>query len=321
MSESTDFTRPTTRLAPSPTGALHLGNARTFLVNWALARRHHWRIVLRIEDLDTPRVKPGADDAMLDTLAWLGLDWDEGPTWQSHDLEPYRAAMRTLAAAALAYPCELTRTQVEAAASAPQDGAPGESRFPRTLRPTIVARPFEGKDAGANWRFVVDDGGVEFTDAVHGRVACDPASDIGDFVIWTKRAQPAYQLAVVVDDARQGVTHVVRGDDLLESTGRQLLLYRALGLREPGVWMHLPLVVGRDGKRLAKRHGDTRLAHYRALGVPARRVIGLLAFWSGVSDRRETMDAREFAERFDAASMPRERAVFTMEDEAWLLGS
>lgn len=312
---------PVTRLAPSPTGALHLGNARTFLINWALARRNRWKIVMRIEDLDGPRIKEHAARDMLNTLSWLGLDWDSGPTWQSHDLTPYRAAMRTLAADARAFPCELSRTQIEAAASAPQDGGPAESRFPPELRPEIIARDFDDNtDTPTNWRFVVPDEPVAFTDAIHGPLALNPAKTIGDFVIWTKRAAPSYQLAVVVDDARQGVTHVVRGDDLLDSTPRQLLLYRALGLREPRVWMHLPLVVGEDGRRLAKRHGDTRLHAYRERGVSPRQIVGLLAFWSGVTKDRTEMDADEFVRRFDAASMPRHKTVFTQEDEAWLLG-
>ncbi|MEZ6212293.1 MAG: tRNA glutamyl-Q(34) synthetase GluQRS [Phycisphaerales bacterium] len=310
---------PITRLAPSPTGALHLGNARTFLINWALARRNGWKIVMRIEDLDGPRIKLDADRVMLDTLAWLGLDWDSGPTWQSHDLEPYRAAMRTLAQRALVFPCDLTRAQIEAASSAPQQDGPSESRFPRELRPGIGARAFS--DESTNWRFVVGDDAVSFTDAVHGPVTHTPADSIGDFVVWTKRGTPSYQLAVVVDDARQGVTHVVRGDDLLDSTSRQILLYRALGLREPGTWMHLPLVVGEDGKRLAKRHGDTRLLTYRERGVAPERIVGLLAYWSGVTASRTEMDAREFAQRFDVGSMSKDQTVFSKEDEAWLLGS
>lgn len=311
---------PTTRLAPSPTGALHLGNARTFLVNWALARRNNWKIIMRIEDLDGPRIKEHAADEVLNTLSWLGLDWDSGPTWQSHDLAPYRRAMRALARDGRVFACELTRGQIEAAASAPQEGGPAESRFPRELRPEIFPREFEdAPDAPTNWRFVVPDEPVAFTDAIHGPLSLSPADTVGDFVVWTKRSAPSYQLAVVVDDARQGVTHVVRGDDLLDSTPRQILLYRALGLREPAVWMHLPLVVGEDGRRLAKRHGDTRLHAYRDRGVAPERIIGLLAYWSGVSGERRAMTLAEFCDEFDLARMPRRRSVFTREDEAWLL--
>lgn len=310
-------TREWTRLAPSPTGALHLGNARTFLVNWALARRRGWGIVLRIEDLDGPRVKPGAIEQTVGLLRWLGMDWDVGPIVQSHDLGAYREAMRRLAAAGLVYPSELSRSEIEAAASAPQEGV-GEVRFPASLRPPIGPRAFD--DESANWRFVVDDVGVEFEDAFAGRQRPRPAATIGDFVVWTKRGQPSYQLAVVVDDARQGVTEVVRGDDLLDSAGRQLLLYRALGLKPEPTYRHLPLVLGPDGRRLAKRHGDTRLDTYRAAGVAAERVIALLARWCGIAGAGEAMTARGFAERLDLTTISHEPVVVQREDDAWLFG-
>ena len=335
----------TTRLAPSPTGALHLGNARTFLINWALARQNGWRIVLRIEDLDGPRIKDGAAESIIGTLRWLGMDWDEGPHVQSRDLSPYVGAMRTLAGAGRAFPCALTRAEIEAAASAPHgqsasvarragpsptpptsgrgegDGSsvtPSESRFPPDLRPPLAPRDFD--DPHTNWRFALPEGAVAFTDRFLGPQRIDPSESVGDFVIWTKRTQPAYQLAVVVDDHRQGVTDVVRGDDLLDSAARQLLLARALSLAPEPEYTHLPLVVGEDGRRLAKRHGDTRVEHYRARGVPVERVIGLIASWSGVQGERRPMSAEEFAGAFNLASLPRAAAVFTREDDAWLLG-
>lgn len=306
-----------TRLAPSPTGALHLGNTRTFLVTWALARQRGWSIVLRIEDLDGPRIKPGAAEATVETLRWLGMDWDEGPIVQSDNLEPYRAAMRLLAGRGLAYPSELTRTQIEAAASAPQEGV-SESVFPASLRPEVTAGSFDREET--NWRLVVEDKPVRFADAFAGPQEHHPARTIGDFVIWTKRAQPAYQLAVVVDDHRQGVTQVVRGDDLLESAARQLLLYRALGLLPEPIYTHLPLVRGPDGKRLAKRHGDTRLETYRARGVRPSRVAGLLGAWCGITDReqRREMSAAEFLEGLDLTRMSADPIVMTPEDDAWL---
>lgn len=307
----------TTRIAPSPTGALHLGNLRTFLVNWAMARQSGWRIVLRIEDLDGPRVKPGSIEQCIDLLSWVGIDWDEGPRVQSEDLAPYEAAMCRLAEAGLVYPCELTRTEIEAAASAPQEGS-GELRYPPELRPPLS--PVEFADRGTNWRFAVPDQAVRFTDGVAGEQRHNPHQTVGDFVVWTKRAQPSYQLAVVVDDARQGITHIVRGDDLLDSAARQILLYRALGLHGPSHWYHLPLVIGPDGKRLAKRHGDTRAATYRERGVPAERVIGLLAMWCGLVERAEPMSAAAFCAAFDPARMPADPVVFTQEDDAWLLG-
>lgn len=311
------MTPPTTRLAPSPTGALHLGNARTFLITWSLARAAGWRIVLRIEDLDGPRIKTGAAAAAIETLAWLGIDWDEGPITQSDDLSPYRDAMALLAGRGAAFACDLSRAELESAASAPNAGDPAEPRFPPELRPTLGPRSFAAGET--NWRLVVEDEPVAFDDALLGAVVTNPGRSVGDFVIWTKRGVPAYQLAVAVDDARHRVTHVVRGDDLADSTGRQLLVYRALGLTAPRFWMHLPLVVGPDGRRLAKRHGDTRIDHYRARGVPADRLIGLLAWWSGAAQAREPMPAAEFAARLRTATIPRTPVQFSAEDDAWLL--
>lgn len=305
-----------TRLAPSPTGALHLGNARTFVVNWILARQQGWEIVLRIEDLDGPRVKPESIEQTLDTLCWLGLDWDGQPGIQSHDLEPHARAMDSLARGALAYPCELTRAEIAAAASAPHagDAAPPAVTRPRPLEPSS----FDNRDT--NWRFATPHAQVTTEDSFMGSTAMNPAEEAGDFVIWTKRGMPAYQLAVVVDDARQGVTQVVRGDDLLPSAGRQVLLYQALGLGPLPTYTHLPLVLGPDGRRLAKRHGDSRLTTYQQQGVPAERILGLLAHWSLPSQPRTPIDLAEFAGRLDLDTMPRGPARFTPEDDAWLLG-
>ncbi len=311
---------PTTRLAPSPTGALHLGNLRTFLLNWGLARRHNWRILMRIEDLDGPRIKPGAAEGALDTLAWIGIDWDnDTPLTQSHDLTPYHDAMSRLAQTARAYPCDLTRKQIEEAASAPHDtnATRNETRFPPALRPPIHPRPFDDPDT--NWRFPTPDKPITFHDLFHNDTTINPAHSVGDFVLWTRRALPAYQLAVVVDDARQHVTHVVRADDLLDSTARQLLLYEALGLTPPSHWAHPPLVLGPDGRRLAKRHGDTRIDHYRNKGVPPQRLIGLCAHWCGIIPTPAPLTAAEFAAGASLDTIPREPVIFTKEDDAWLL--
>ena len=315
------MTRGVTRLAPSPTGALHLGNARTFLATWALARSNGWRIVLRVEDLDTPRVKPGVIDLTIDLLSWLGIDWDAGPYIQSADRDEHARAMRRLAAAGLVYPCAMSRTEIEAAASAPQEGS-GEVRFPASLRPP--SRPCEFDDASPSWRFVVEEEAVvRFDDAFAGPQAIRPASSIGDFIVWTRRdpakpGQAAYQLAVVVDDARHGVTHVVRGDDLLDSAARQTTLIHALGMGPQPTYCHLPLVRGEDGKRLAKRHGDTRLDMYRAAGVTPQRVIGLVASWCGMLPSPRPMDAREFLATFDLNTIPRQPIIFTAADDRWL---
>lgn len=310
-----------TRLAPSPTGALHLGNARTFITTWALARQHAWHILLRIEDLDTPRIKPGVIDLTIDLLAWLGIDWDSGPFIQSHDLSPHLAAIGHLAAHSLIYPSDLSRKQIELAASAPQDGA-HDIPFPASLRP--ASRPSTFSDHPSSWRFAVNPGDTTFHDSFAGPQRFDVSKIVGDFVIWTKRdplrpGQPAYQLAVVVDDARQGITDVVRGDDLLDSAARQLLLYRALNLAPEPSYCHLPLVLGPDGKRLAKRHGDSRLDSYRALGVHPHRIVGLIAFWCGLLPRPAPISPQEFRQRLDLRMIPSSPAHFTPELHQWLL--
>jgi len=327
------------RLAPSPTGALHLGNARTFLVNWAIARTCGWTLRLRIEDFDTPRVKAGATASILDTLRWLGIDWnawDEHPSpddcfVQSSDVEPYREAMRLLARSGLAYPCVLTRAEIEAAASAPQAGS-HEVGFPASMRPPDAAKGYDfdalnrsvSENARPNWRFVVAKGALRFDDRFAGPRSYDPSEIVGDFVLWTKRDQPSYQLAVVVDDHRQGVTEIIRGDDLLDSASRQLLLYRALGYTPEPSYAHLPLVIGEDGRRLAKRHGDTRIEYYREKGVTAEAIIGLIARWCGVTPTSHAptiMTARGFMKGFDLSKMSSGPVVFSAKDNAWLLST
>jgi glutamyl-tRNA synthetase len=310
------MTNRVSRLAPSPTGALHLGNARTFLVNWALARQSGWRLLMRIEDLDGPRIKPEAEKGALEDLAWLGLDHDGPVLRQSDNLEPYRHAMRLLAEHGRAYACSLTRKQIEQAASAPHADE-HELRFPPHLRPAEgEGRRFDREDT--NYRFLLADEAVPIDDAFRGPSIHRPFQEVGDFVVWTRRGVPAYQLAVVVDDARQGVSEVVRGDDLLPSAARQTLLYRALDLAPPRFW-HLPLVLGPDGRRLAKRHGDTRLVTYRRAGVRPERIIGLLAAWSGLIDGPREMTAADFRDRFILDRLPRAPITFTTDDHEWLL--
>src|SRR5690348_14951475 len=276
-----------TRLAPSPTGALHLGNARTFLLNWLLARQRGWKVVLRIEDLDGPRIKRNADQGLIEDLQWLGLDWDHGPVYQSARGDLYRAAIEKLIDNGFAYACVCTRKEVESAASAPhaEDGAavyPGTCRG--RFKSLAEAQAAAGRPPAV--RFRVPDGPagvVAWDDAFRGRQEIDAARQLGDFVIAKADGTPAYQLAVVVDDADMGITHVIRGNDLTDSTPRQILLYHALNLsgRLPSYY-HLPLVVGEDGRRLAKRHGDTRVRYYRQRGVSAGRLLALFARWCGV---------------------------------------
>jgi glutamyl-tRNA synthetase len=315
--------QPITRLAPSPTGALHLGNARTFLLNWLLARQKGWRVLLRIEDLDGPRVKRGADTRAIEDLRWLGIDWDEGPIYQSRRLDLYQSAFAKLLNENRAYPCVCSRREAALAASAPH-AEDGSTRYGGTCRGRFKsveeARAISGKDAAI--RFRVPDEVVEFDDELAGKQRYHVERDLGDFVIAKSDGTAAYQLAVVVDDAEANVTHIVRGDDLLDSTPRQILLYRALGLAASVPrYAHLPLVVGPDGRRLAKRHGDTRIASYREAGVPAGRVRALLARWSGIETKSNEISIDQMLRAFSLSRIPREKIVMTGGDDAWLEAS
>jgi glutamyl-tRNA synthetase len=316
------MTIPRTRLAPSPTGALHLGNIRTFLVTWALARREGWRIVYRLEDFDGPRVRAGSAALVAEDLRWLGMDWDEDAGKQSDDPEPYRAAMRRLAAAGAIFRSAASRREIEAAASAPHAGD-HELRFPESLRPDPAdaaawAFAADGTETDVGYRLRVDPGPRTVTDRLAGPRTIDVSAEVGDFLVWTRQGVPAYQLAVVVDDARQGITDVVRGDDLLPSAARQELVHRHLGTPAPR-WWHVPLVVGPDGRRLAKRHGDSRVASYRASGVSPARIVGWAAATCGVPGPRRPLTAAAFLEAFDPGALPRDPIVFTEEGHRWLL--
>jgi glutamyl-tRNA synthetase len=297
------------RLAPSPTGAQHVGNARTYLIAWLSARAQGGRVVLRIEDIDSPRIKPGAVESACDDLRWLGLDWNGEPVVQTHRLPLYEAALDRLKQQELVYPCTCTRTDVERAASAPHlehEGPiyPGTCAHRRAAdAATIADRPFA-------WRLRVGEETITYVDGYHGAVTQNLHQIGGDFVVWKSAGTPAYQLAVVVDDADQGVTEVIRGDDLILSTPRQILLYRVLGLNPPR-FTHVPLVVGTDGKRLAKRHGDTRLQSLRHAGVAAESLLGLLAWSCGWLDQVEPIWAAELVKRFTLKTIPYAPLVLT----------
>ena len=295
---------PVGRLAPSPTGLLHLGHARSFLLAWWHIRKHGGRIVMRIEDLDGPRARPEMIDRALRDLGWLGLDWDGEPLLQSSGLDRITAALHDLERRGFTYPCVCSRSDIRSAQSAPQLGD-AEPRYPGTCRDRYAsaegARESTGLPVGL--RFKVAEGITEFDDGIAGRVRCDVAGQVGDFLIGKRDGAPAYQLAVVVDDAYQGVTEVVRGDDLLPSTARQLQLQRALDLRHPS-WFHLPLVLDETGRRLAKRADDLSLAELAEGGTDPRAVVGWAARSAGL-DVGERVTAREAIAAADFGKLPR----------------
>ena len=265
------------RLAPSPTGYLHLGHARTFWVAYERARQHNGTLVFRNEDLDTQRARPEYVRAMFDDLRWLGLEWQEGPDVggpyapydQSRRRDVYLEIWRKLRDSGAIYPCTCSRKDLAQSAQAPHD-LDDEPMYPGTCR----GRKSAAKEpAGLNWRFRVPDGeSIVFTDGALGRQEFKAGFDFGDFVVWRRDDVPSYQLAVVADDDRMAITEVVRGADLLKSTARQILLYRALGLRPPA-WYHCALVTDEQGTRLAKRHDALSLRTLRQRGATPEALL------------------------------------------------
>ncbi|HVJ08552.1 MAG TPA: tRNA glutamyl-Q(34) synthetase GluQRS [Acidisarcina sp.] len=282
------------RLAPSPTGLLHAGHARTFWTAYQRSRDAGGVLVFRNENLDPYRSRPEYEQAMFEDLHWLGIRWQEGPDIggpfgpyaQSQRLPLYHAAWRSLLQKGAIYPCQCSRKDLERSTQAPHEAAnpepDDEPVYPGTCRPDgrqpdhSIALPEQGADlspAGVNWRFRVPDGeAVEFEDGYFGPQRFVAGRDFGDFLVWRRDDVPAYQLAVVVDDAAMRITEVVRGADLIKSTARQILLYRALGLPQP-LWYHCPLVTDALGHRLAKRHDALALRTLRERGVTAGEIV------------------------------------------------
>lgn len=296
------------RLAPSPTGPLHLGHARSFLIAWWHARKAGGRVLLRQEDLDVERSRVSYRDLARFDLEWLGLDWD-GPEWvQSEHVAEIHVAAEQLLRSGHAYPCVCSRGDIQSVVSAPHAGDV-TVRYPETCRDRFTsieqAQAATGKLAGIRVR--VPSRVWSFEDAVCGPQSSNVAEDVGDFLIVRRDKVPSYQLAVVVDDARQGVTSVVRGEDLLDSTARQLFLYEALGLTPPQ-FCHVPLVVDAAGVRLAKRSAGLSLQELRSRGVDARRIVQWVAASAGLNVT-ELVTPREVTSAFDLAQLPRTAAT------------
>jgi len=274
------------------------------MLGWLWARSEGGAFLLRVEDLDTARSRPELTDALLADLDWLGLTFDGAPVVQSQRLDLYRAAFDRLRAAGRVYPCHCTRGEIARVVAAPHGPADEGPRYPGTCLGLSAEQSAErARRRPPAWRFRPREGTTEVQDLLHGTFVQDVALEVGDFVVLRNDGVPSYQLAVVVDDAEMGITHVLRGDDLLGSTPRQIQLCESLGLPVP-VYAHVPLLLGPDGKRLAKRAGTPSLGELRERGVAPGRLIGLLAGWAGLSDGDPTtLDA--LLPRFVLERLPR----------------
>jgi glutamyl-tRNA synthetase len=315
---------PVGRLAPSPTGALHLGHAFSFLIAWWSARSQGGSIVLRLEDVDAARSDPAFNQAIIEDLKWLGIDWDGPPIIQSERLSLLTQAAQTLLEQGDAYPCTCTRAEIRRASThatvspsdqdergAPQQGTM-EQPYPGTCRgrfANLSDAEAEGKAAGL--RFLTRPGPIEVHDHIYGRRSFDVETEVGDFQILRRDKSPAYQLAVVVDDHSDGVTEVIRGRDLLSSAARQIQIASALGFPSPK-YLHLPLICDASGVRLAKRHDALSLLTLREGGVSAEEIVTWVARAAGqikghensASQSKSFESARAFISRFNIATIP-----------------
>jgi glutamyl-tRNA synthetase len=306
------------RFAPSPTGFLHVGGARTALFNWLFARHHQGIFVLRIEDTDRERSSAAMTEAILDGMQWLGLDWDEGPFHQADGLTRHQQDAELLRQRGAAYRCFCTPAQLELKRAQAGEGY----RYDRTC---LLQVSSEQSDARARagepftLRFRVPDGTTSWTDAVHGHLEL-ASTGMDDFIIQRSDGTPIYNLAVVSDDIAMRITHVIRGDDHISNTPKQILLYQALGQPIP-VFAHVPMILGGDGKRLSKRHGATAVGEYQRQGIlPAalRNFLALLGWAPG--EDREIMPVTEMIERFSLAGINKKSAVFDQQKLLWMNG-
>ncbi|MBD3271894.1 MAG: glutamate--tRNA ligase [Elusimicrobia bacterium] len=325
------------RFAPSPTGFLHIGGARTALFNWLFARHHGGRFILRIEDTDEKRSTPESIQAIIDGLSWLGLDWDEGPDceyaqtnrehgsygpyFQMQRLTIYTQWSNTLRESGKAYPCWCKPDDVEKArAQALQEKKKVLFTDPcRTLEPAQVAERLQ-QNKPYVIRYKVEPGDdPNFDDIIHGRKDFDP-SLIEDFIILKSTGGPTYNFAAVVDDNLMGITHVIRGDDHLSNTPRQVLLYRALGMKPP-LFAHLPMILGPDGTRLSKRHGATSLKEYRQGGYLAEAMVNYLVLlgWS-TTESQQLFKLDEMIHKFSLDRCSKSPAIFDPPKLLWMNG-
>lgn len=302
------------RFAPSPTGALHLGGARTAIYNWLFARANEGQFLLRIEDTDTKRSKKEYIEQIYESLRWLGMSWDEEPVFQSQRMAAYQQAAQELLQSGSAYYCFCTPEELEARRKA--SGVYQYDRKCRSLSETeINAHLNVGKKAAI--RCKVPAGTTEWGDCVYGKISVNN-DEIDDFILLRSNGFPTYQFAVVVDDIFMRISHVIRGEDHISNTPKQILLYKAFGAGIPE-FAHLPLLNGTDGKRLSKRHGATGVDEYRDQGYPAEAVFNYLAILGWVpKDGNEILKPAELVQRFRLADIARKSAVFDLKKFDWV---
>jgi glutamyl-tRNA synthetase len=314
------MTPPRVRFAPSPTGYLHVGGARTALFNWLYARHTGGTMVLRIEDTDRERSTEGHTRVILDGLGWLGITWDEGPFFQGEYGPRHRADAQRLLAEGKAYRCFCTREELDAQ-RARTEAAGGGFRYDRRCHRLSATEVDDRVRAGTPFtiRFLLQDDEIAWEDAVHGRISFQ-GRDLDDFVILRSDGTAIYNLAVVSDDIEMRITHVIRGDDHISNTPKQIALYRALG-HAPPVFAHVPMILGPDGKKLSKRHGATAVGDYQDQGIfPAamRNFLALLG-WSPGGDR-EILPEPEMIELFTLEGIQKKAAVFDTTKLEWMNG-
>jgi glutamyl-tRNA synthetase len=313
---------PRVRFAPSPTGYLHVGGARTALFNWLYSRKEGGTFVLRIEDTDRERSSDEMTEAILESLRWLGLDWDEGPYHQADGFARHRDDVRRIVESGQAYPCFCSPEELQARREAAEAQAgPGGYRYDRRCDRVTASEAAARVGAGEphTIRFHVPDGVTEWDDAVHGLTRFRNA-EIDDFIILRSDGTPTYNLAVVSDDVQMRIGLVIRGDDHLSNTPKQILLYRALDAAEPR-FAHVPMILGADGRRLSKRHGATAVAEYRSMGILPQALTNFLALlgWNP-GDDQEIMLEHELIARFSLERINKKSAVFDPEKLEWMNG-
>ncbi len=315
-----DSTTPRGRFAPSPSGRMHLGNVWAGLVAWLSMKAQGGDMVLRVEDLDPQRSKQEWTDLIIDDLKWLGLTWTEGPDLggdhgpynQDQRRDLYEGYLRDLEQKDLVYPCFCTRKELRAA-SAPhrEDGLLVYGGTCRELTEDQVVEKALGRPPAK--RLLVPDRTICFDDLHFGRVCQNLAQDVGDFMVQRSDGVHAYQLAVTVDDGLMGITEVVRGEDLLDSTPRQIYLMEQMGFEVP-TYGHIPLILGDDGNRLSKRHKAMDLGYLRDQGWRPEDIMGLLGWKSGLISRREALSAKDLIEEFQWAKLSGKTIVLSDED-------